>query len=364
MKISLSKKDIEEFNRLVDEKEINLSVADMLNEMYSDGFYIDIEEGDIPDKEYVYETMMEYYQIDLEDEENSELGSKYFFEPLHRLDVNEYRNNPFNKLPIKEVKSGTLELSYIHYEAYEPFPLSEIKVDEDSYYEEYSQIGYFEEEYTYLALIDKGVIWMSINPNEIETMKEMIGGAHGNILVLGLGLGYLPYMLSLKDEVKSVVVLENNREIINLFNAYILPHFQNKNKIKILYQDAFVYLKEELPHNKFDFVYSDMWHDANEGLAMYLKIIPLEEKYPNIKFSYWLETSMIALARRCLITNLFEEINNVKADYTKHENFTDILINNFHTYLLNKEISSYSDINEMLKSENIKKLLIGVINSR
>ncbi|MCD8204650.1 MAG: hypothetical protein LUC16_02355 [Coprobacillus sp.] len=361
MKISLSKKDIEEFNKLVDAKEVNLSVADMLNEMYGDGFYIDVSEEEEMDKQLVYETMMEYYQIDLEDEENSELGERYFLSQLHELDINEYRENPFNNLLINKVKEGNLELTYLHYEPYEPFPLSEIKVDESSYFEEYSQIGYFKEEYKYLALIDKGVIWMSINPNEIETMKEMISEARGNVLVCGLGLGYLPYMLSLKDEVKNIVVLENNKEVINLFNENILGRFKNKNKIKILYQDAFVYLKEELSRGKFDYVYSDMWHDAGEGLPMYLRIIPLEERYPHIKFSYWLETSMIALARRCLITNLFEEINKLDVSYTKHENFTDILINNFHTYLLNKEISSYNDINEMLKSENIKKLLIGVM---
>ncbi|MCD8203856.1 MAG: hypothetical protein LUB56_01880 [Coprobacillus sp.] len=362
MKITLSKKDIEEFNKLVDTKEVNLSVADMLNEMYADGFYIDFDGiEDENESDYVYETMMDYYQIDLEDEENNSLAEHYFHEQLHKKNVSEYEGNPYNKLAIPEVKKGNLELKYLHYEPYEPFPLDEIKVNKDHYYEELSQIGYFDKEYRYLALIDKDVIWMSINPNEIETMKAMIEEANGNVLICGLGLGYLAYMLSLKDEVKSVVILENNKDIISIFNENIYPLLKTKSKIKILYQDAFVYLKEEAISKKYNYVYVDLWHDANEGLPMYLRLLPIEEKCKNVVFHYWLEPSMIALARRCLITLLFEQINKLDVDYSKHENFTDILINNLYTYLLDKEISSYRDIDEMLSDEEIKKLLIGVM---
>ncbi len=362
MKISLSKKDLEEFNKLVDTKEVNLSVADMLNEMYDDGFYIDLDGmEDESETDYVYETMMDYYQIDLEDEENNELAEHFFHSQIQKRNIEEYQNNPYNKLALPKLKRGNLELKYLHYEPNQPFPLNEIKVNEDHYYEELSQIGYFDKEYTYLALLDKNVIWMSINPNEIETMKGMVEQASGNILICGLGLGYLAYMLSLKDEVKNIVILENNKDIINIFNENIYHLLKTKSKIKILYQDAFVYLKEEAINKKYDYVYIDMWHDANEGLAMYLRLLPIEEKNKNVKFSYWLEPSMIALARRCLITLLFEEINKLDVNYTKHENFTDILINNLHTYLLNKEISSYSDIHEMLKDSEIKKLLTGVM---
>ena len=81
-------------------------------------------------------------------------------------------------------------------------------------------------DYKYLTLSKDNVIWMSINPNEINTMDEDIKFMHGNILVLGLGLGYISYMLSLKDDINSITIIEKDKEIINLFNKYLLNNFK------------------------------------------------------------------------------------------------------------------------------------------
>ena len=40
---------------------------------------------------------------------------------------------------------------------------------------------------------------MTITPDEIETMKEAVDQAFGNVLTFGLGLGYYAYMVSEKD---------------------------------------------------------------------------------------------------------------------------------------------------------------------
>ncbi|MCD8195235.1 MAG: hypothetical protein LUD22_02955 [Coprobacillus sp.] len=358
MKININKKDFEKFKELIDAKDINLSVADMLNELYDNGFYIEeenIEKGKENDE--VYEEMMDYFQIDLEDTENQILGEKFFKNPLNFLDITKYSENPYNKnINVEEVKQGSLELKYLSYNPYQLFSLNDINVDPLKF-EETSPIGYFDKEYRYLALLDKDVIWMSISPNEIETMSKMVEEGKGNVLVLGLGLGYLPYMLSLKEEVKSITIIENNRDVIKLFTENILPHFEFKNKIKILYKDAFIYLKEDANKEKFDYAFVDIWHNANEALPLYLRFLPYEAKYPNTKFEYWLGKSVIALVRRCLQTLLYEEIYHLGMDYTKHENFEDILINKMHDKLRYVEINSYDDIHHILEDDNIVKLL-------
>ena len=58
---------------------------------------------------------------------------------------------------------------------------------------------------------------MLITPNEIETMKKSISEATGNVLTYGLGLGYYAYMVSMKENVESVTIVEKDKEIIDLF---------------------------------------------------------------------------------------------------------------------------------------------------
>ena len=69
------------------------------------------------------------------------------------------------------------------------------------------QIGFFETEFKFPALLENDRIWMTITPNEIETMKEPVDGAFGNVLTFGLGLGYYAYMVSEKENVESVTDL-------------------------------------------------------------------------------------------------------------------------------------------------------------
>ncbi len=357
MKYHLTKKDLEKFQDLIDTKDINISIADMLGELYADGLYIldeDIDKNN--ERESIFETMMDYFQIDLEDEENETLANQYFYNAITTLDINEYAFNPYHSLNIKERELGTLQLTYLSYQPYELFSLSDIVVDEDTY-QEISPIGYFPKEYKYLALIDKGVIWMAITPNEIETMKPLIQDVSGDVLIFGLGLGYLPYILSRKEEVKHITIIENNMDVIKLFKESILPQFEEKKKIEILYKDAFIYLKEEAYKHHYSTFLVDIYHDANEGLPLYMKFLHYEEKYKDTEFRYWIHTSIIALARRHLLTLLYEEINKVDVTYEKSMNFSDKLINKMHAYLKDREINSYEEIHDLLSDDNIIKLL-------
>ncbi|MCD8209846.1 MAG: hypothetical protein LUC31_03400 [Coprobacillus sp.] len=357
MKYHLPELDLEKFQTLIDSKDINISVADMLSEMYADGLYILEEDIDKEnEKDSIYEEMMDYFQIDLEDEENEILAKEYFYNGITTLKNEDYESNPYHCLDIKEKELGTLELKYLSYQPYELFSFSDIIVDPNTY-QELSPIGYFSQEYHYLALIDKGVIWMAVTPNEIETMKPLIKDVKGDVLIFGLGLGYLPYILSLKEEVKHITIIENNMDVIKLFKESILPLFREKKKIEILYQDAFVYLKEEAYKHHYSTFLVDIYHDANEGLPLYMKFLPYEEKYHDIDFRYWIHTSLVALARRHLLTLLYEEINKVDVTYTKSMNFSDQLINKMHDYLRDKQINSYEEIHDLLSDENIIKLL-------
>lgn len=207
---------------------------------------------------------------------------------LNELDDKEYINNPYYKnikIANKKYKNWSIKLA--EYKPYELFVMNNFKEKNN---EILPQIGYFKKPYKYLAIYQNNRMWMSITPNEINTMKKDIDDAFGNVLVVGVGMLYYPYMISNKDNVKKITVIDNNQEVIDLANNLILPQFENKDKINIINADAYTYLddlKEE-----YDFIYIDIWHDVSDGLECYKRFKKYESKYPKSIFRYWIYDTM------------------------------------------------------------------------
>lgn len=112
------------------------------------------------------------------------------------------------------------------------------------------------------------------------------------MLTFGLGLGYFAYMVSEKNDVSAVTIVEQNKDVINIFKRYILPQFRNGGKIKIVKGDAFRYAGEQIAKEDYDFVFTDLWHDVSDGLDMYIRMKEYEKLCPDTVFSYWIEKSM------------------------------------------------------------------------
>ena len=161
--------------------------------------------------------------------------------------------------------------SILSYFPFEGFVYDELDIDPNNYYSEHTPLGFFDKEFPFLAVIQKDEIWMSVIPHEINTMKKPIQNAFGNVLVLGLGIGYYQFMIALKEEVKSITIIESDKNAIKIFNECIYPFVKNKDKIHIINDDAFEFLKNN-DLNKFDYIFSDIWHNAGDGLPLYLKI--------------------------------------------------------------------------------------------
>ena len=119
-------------------------------------------------------------------------------------------------------------------------------------YIEINSLGYFKEKFPFLSLNYQGVTWMNITPNEIETMEKSIEEIKGDVIVFGLGLGYLPFMVINKEEVSHVKIIENDPNIIKIFKDNLLDYFPNKEKLEIVQDDATKYLKTDL---KSDYAY-------------------------------------------------------------------------------------------------------------
>ena len=245
------------------------------------------------EEEAFSQLMAAAFGLDLEEKaEDRELYHSYFPEMIHKMDPTEYLNDPYYIfLKDKDIKKGHASLEQVTCKAYEAFVENDFRLYPDG--RRIPQIGFFPEDFRYPAVMEDGRLWMSIAPNEINTMKEAMDRASGNVLVFGLGLGYFQYRVMQKQDVRSVTCVELNRDIIDLFSEQMLPFFPNREKLTLVCEDAFHYAEREFPAGKYDYVFTDLWHDVSDGLPMYLRMKGLEKLAPSgTVFDYWIEKTM------------------------------------------------------------------------
>ena len=209
---------------------------------------------------------------------------------IHELDPVPYTNDPyFKNIKIPHDVRGKWELKTECLRPLEAFVCNDFVVTKDR--RMIPQIGFFGEEYPFPAVLENGREWMTLQPNEMVTTYPAIDAAHGRVLTFGLGLGYFAYHACLKENVESVTVVDLSENVIDLFKTHILPQFPNKEKIKLVCEDAFSFADTKMAGH-FDFVFADIWHDAGDGKELYLKMKEYEAKHPDIDFTFWLEDTI------------------------------------------------------------------------
>lgn len=88
--------------------------------------------------------------------------------------------------------------------------------------------------------------WMSDSQFEVETAQEFITKARGDVLMCGLGLGFL--ISHIIDNIDHLTIIEKEQEVINLWTN------PNPEKINIIKGDAF-----DGVEGQFDIIYFDIW---------------------------------------------------------------------------------------------------------
>ncbi len=230
------------------------------------------------------------------------LERAYLQSGIHGLDPVDYRNDPYcQAIRFPNQKNGAWEMRQGCYEPFEPFVCNHPVLTPAL--REIPQIGYFTERFSYPAVLENGVEWMTVTPNEIETMRAPIAKSHGRVLTLGLGLGYFAFSASEKENVTSVTVVERDTQVIDLFSAYILPQFPHKDKIRVIHADAFDYLASVDP-NTVDYLFADLWHDPSDGLDLYLRLRKMERDRGFSQADYWIEPSLLSCLRHMVYDKL------------------------------------------------------------
>lgn len=135
-----------------------------------------------------------------------------------------------------------------------------------------------------------------LTPYMINTMEKNIARAHGNVLCLGLNLGYFAYMVSLKEEVKSVTIVEKNKYKLNWFRRYIMPQMETRWKIKTILTEPVEY-SNEIDKRYYDYGFVNCYNDPfdNYALADYIIISELQRRKEHpATFFFWGEKDIMA----------------------------------------------------------------------
>lgn len=351
VKFSINQSDLNKINHLLEIKDINISIAEMLQ------YFFKISENNeiaISEEDYLIK-MLTRCDVDLSNDEDNDIVQKQIKPDLKCLDEKIVLNDEYiQSLKIPETSFGNYTFKKEIYKPYQAFSYDEISVNEEDY-REIQKVGYFASSVEYLALAQNDEVWMSIIPNEINTHITPISHAHGDVVTFGLGMGYFVFHAIKKDEVKTLTIIEKDKKIIDFFNQFILPQLPQKDKIKIVCADAYSYIKDT---HHFDYAYVDLWHNPNDGLPFYIAFKNAERNFPNCQFDYWLETSILSLYRRCLLTVIEEQLDNtLETAYLKSKTSEDKIINDLYFKTKNTVISRYQQVHDLLSEKSLKELI-------
>ncbi len=169
------------------------------------------------------------------------------------------------------------------------FPAGDLRCLEDG--RVIQPLGFFPSDYRYPSLRDGGREWMSLHPNEIETILPKAKAAHGRVLCLGVGIGYYLYHAAVNPRVESITAVERDPGILRWFNRQLLPHFPGA-EIRAVQGDA---LDPKWLRGDYDTVFADLWHDVSDGLPLWRRLKAMET--PGRTFQYWLDETLACYDR-------------------------------------------------------------------
>lgn len=244
-------------------------------------------------REYAFATLLATYcGFDLVDStEDKRLFRERFTRMIQLLKKEEFENDPYYKnIVFPNAANESWEFKTMCFKPCEAFLANESVLDGEGRL--FPKIGFFEQEFSYPAVLENGREWMTVTPHEIRTTSPAVTESFGNVLTYGLGLGYFTYMASRKKEVSRVMVVEKDRRVIDLFEKYILCQFETKDKVEIICADAFQFAEENVKDNFYDFIFADTWHDPSDGIEMYKKFKNAEKNSPDSKYMYWIENTL------------------------------------------------------------------------
>ena len=103
--------------------------------------------------------------------------------------------------------------------------------------------------------------WMSLAPMEVLSQRYGVKRSKGNVLVGGLGMGWLTMRVLDRKKVKNVLVIEKDKDIAKTFGPWLKKKY--KGRLKIITGDFWENLDSRDP-KEFDSILVDIWQTPQE----------------------------------------------------------------------------------------------------
>lgn len=131
---------------------------------------------------------------------------------------------------------------------------------------------------------EKKEVWMSLTPMELESQGHHAHAARGSVLIGGFGMGVLAWNVAKKPNVKKIVVLERDRDILKIAETLrALPGWEALNdKMVLVEADALTYQSVF----RYDVAIFDIWQSQGDSDVMpdMLKIV---KNIPAKEYAAW-----------------------------------------------------------------------------
>ena len=151
-------------------------------------------------------------------------------------------------------------------------------------FEKYAHLLKIDKEYVMLYDKHQSKVMMTNNEFEMSSNQKFIDNSKGDVIIFGLGIGLIVYPLLQDDDIKSITIIEIDKELIDQ-TSYLLLESDTKSKLSIINQNAFQYEDNK----KYDTIYFDIWPLINKEAFKEMKI--LSEKFSkNLKDGGWMDS--------------------------------------------------------------------------
>jgi hypothetical protein len=130
----------------------------------------------------------------------------------------------------------------------------------------------------HLYIENQFVVWMSLTPMEVMSQKPGLDLAVGNVLVGGLGMGWLTSRILQKPDVDFVTQVEIDPYVLNFFGRPLKEAYPNK--LELIKDDVWNYL-DKIGTDQFDTIIFDIWPKYS-GARVDKKFKVLKKEHPRV----------------------------------------------------------------------------------
>jgi hypothetical protein len=228
-------------------------------------------------------------------------------------------------------------------------------------YGDIPRLGYFNDAARYPVITRDGKLFCALDPQYLETMKKQLPAASGDVLILGLKMGVYPYLVSGKDSVRTVTIIEQDPDVIAMFEEVILPQIPHAEKIIVLQEDPLAFVQKEWK-KEYNFVLSCTDQDSLKATVSYLTIKQTEKKHKKTKFAYWIEESILSNIKSALLVELMAQTSDepermyrtLEDDEEGRKIFTAV-----HPFMDTLVIRSPKELQNLFNNRKLSKRLAG-----